>query len=143
MSAEDDSPCRAAMNVLLCGGLAGVITWTSIFPLDVIKTRVQSQSLPITTSVENRPLLTQQGHTERNVVGNRLNAFQITKLAYREEGLGVFFRGLGVCSIRAFIVNAVQVCFTVHHGIRIANLSSGQCMNGQCVLCAPYKKHPT
>ncbi|MCJ1421659.1 hypothetical protein MMC32_008025 [Xylographa parallela] len=59
-------------------------------------------------SEEHHPLLTQQGRAERNVAGTRLDAFQITKLAYREEGVGVFFRGLGVCSMRAFIVNAVQ-----------------------------------
>lgn len=33
---------------------------------------------------------------------------QIARQAYREEGLSVFFRGLGVCSFRAFFVNAVQ-----------------------------------
>jgi len=32
----------------------------------------------------------------------------MARIAYREEGLAVFFRGLGVCSVRAFIVNAVQ-----------------------------------
>ena len=117
MSAEDDSQRRAAMNVLLCGGLAGVVTWASIFPLDVIKTRVQSQSIPLMTSVEHRPLLTPQGAAEAIAVGTRLNAFQITKLAYREKGVGVFFRGLGVCSIRAFIVNAVQVRSAVYQSI--------------------------
>jgi solute carrier family 25 carnitine/acylcarnitine transporter 20/29 len=33
----------AAARVLLCGGLAGVLSWASIFPLDVVKTRVQTQ----------------------------------------------------------------------------------------------------
>ena len=32
----------------------------------------------------------------------------ITLATYREGGLGIFFRGLGVCSVRAFVVNAVQ-----------------------------------
>jgi len=27
---------------------------------------------------------------------------------YQTEGLSAFFRGLGICSVRAFIVNAVQ-----------------------------------
>lgn len=27
---------------------------------------------------------------------------------YRNEGIAPFFRGLGICSVRAFIVNAVQ-----------------------------------
>lgn len=38
----------------------------------------------------------------------RLGAWQMTKHLYRTEGLPVFFRGLGICSVRAFIVNAVQ-----------------------------------
>ena len=38
----------------------------------------------------------------------RLGAVHIAREAYQKEGLAVFFRGLGVCSVRAFIVNAVQ-----------------------------------
>jgi solute carrier family 25 carnitine/acylcarnitine transporter 20/29 len=32
----------------------------------------------------------------------------MARQTYRNEGAGVFFRGLGVCSVRAFIVNAAQ-----------------------------------
>ncbi|PNS20567.1 Solute carrier family 25 member 45 [Sphaceloma murrayae] len=91
------------MSILLCGGVAGLVTWTSIFPLDVIKTRVQTQGLsshpvsPVTeaTSMLRRPQV-------------RLTAIQMARRAYTDEGVSVFFRGLGVCSARAFIVNAVQ-----------------------------------
>lgn len=38
----------------------------------------------------------------------RLGAWAVAKEAYREGGSRVFFRGLTVCSVRAFIVNAVQ-----------------------------------
>jgi solute carrier family 25 carnitine/acylcarnitine transporter 20/29 len=38
----------------------------------------------------------------------RLGAVEVARNAYRSEGPGVFFRGLTVCSIRAFIVNAAQ-----------------------------------
>ncbi|KAI0122087.1 solute carrier family 25 member 45 [Daldinia grandis] len=88
-----------AAKVLLCGGLAGIVTWVSIFPLDVIKTRVQEQASD-TTKI---PLLNSSLSTQR-----RLGATEIARAAYREEGIRVFFRGLTVCSIRAFIVNAVQ-----------------------------------
>ena len=117
MSCKDESERRAAVDVLLCGGLAGVITWASIFPLDVIKTRLQSQPNIGTTSSENRPLLMSQEYAERGTYGTRINALKIAKLAYRDGGFGVFFRGLGVCSIRAFIVNAAQVCFDAYDGI--------------------------
>jgi solute carrier family 25 carnitine/acylcarnitine transporter 20/29 len=32
----------------------------------------------------------------------------VARNAYRTEGPSVFFRGLAVCSVRAFIVNAAQ-----------------------------------
>jgi solute carrier family 25 carnitine/acylcarnitine transporter 20/29 len=88
------------MNILLCGGVAGVVTWGSVFPLDMIKTRLQAQTIG------------DHGHlTETQaLLGRRtLSSFQIAKETYRAEGVKAFYRGLGVCSVRAFIVNAVQV----------------------------------
>jgi len=101
---ERGSDAQEAAKVLLCGGLAGVVTWASIFPLDVIKTRVQTQILADSTTT---PLLGTDGVTERTQ-RRRLGAIVVARNAYRTEGSGVFFRGLGVCSIRAFIVNAAQ-----------------------------------
>ena len=102
MSSENDDAHQVAMKVLLCGGIAGIATWASVFPLDVIKTRLQAQTAG--TYLEGRPLSSQ---------GNRqaLNTFEITRETYRAEGMKAFYRGLGVCSVRAFIVNAVQVRF--------------------------------
>lgn len=98
---------QEAAKVLLCGGLAGVVTWASIFPLDVIKTRVQTQPLPtLQAGGENSPLLGDETGTGGE--GRRKGAIEIAKTAYRTEGAGVFFKGLTVCSIRAFMVNAVQ-----------------------------------
>lgn len=110
---QETAFAQDATKVLLCGGLAGVVTWASIFPLDVIKTRVQTQIFgPATT-----PLL-DSGVTRQR----RLGAVDIARNAYREEGLGVFFRGLTICSVRAFFVNAVQwaayewIMFELGHG---------------------------
>ncbi|OAG16919.1 mitochondrial carrier [Alternaria alternata] len=102
-SSPDDSDRETAMKVLLCGGLAGVITWASIFPLDVIKTRVQTQVLhaPVQHGEQSSLLGAETPRT-------RLSSVEIARQAYRTEGAGVFFRGLGICSIRAFVVNAVQ-----------------------------------
>lgn len=89
-----------ALKVLLCGGIAGVATWASVFPLDMIKTRLQAQTIDV--HAEQQPLL-------RSPRKKTLNTFEIAREAYRTEGVKVFYRGLGVCSLRAFIVNAVQV----------------------------------
>ncbi|KAI1869730.1 uncharacterized protein JN550_005711 [Neoarthrinium moseri] len=96
---KEPSLAQDAAKVLLCGGLAGVVTWASIFPLDVIKTRVQAQTL----DPEARPLIENPRKPYR-----RLGAVEITKEAYKEGGARVFFRGLTICSIRAFAVNAIQ-----------------------------------
>lgn len=94
-----------AARVLLCGGIAGIVTWASIFPLDVIKTRVQAQVYgPSPTTGEGSSLLRNPDSTSTK----RLGAIEIAKQTYRDGGFKVFFRGLTVCSVRAFIVNAVQ-----------------------------------
>ncbi|KAI8953291.1 mitochondrial carrier [Xylaria longipes] len=87
---------REAAKVLLCGGIAGVVTWASVYPLDVIKTRVQGQ---VSLDTAATPLLG---------TAKRKGAIQIFKEVYREEGMRAFFRGFGSCSLRAFIVNAAQ-----------------------------------
>ena len=103
---EMGSSGQEAAKVLLCGGLAGVVTWASVFPLDVIKTRVQTQVLG--SGGENAALLRSSNGVEGTTQQKRLGATEIARNAYRNEGIGVFFRGLGICSVRAFVVNAVQ-----------------------------------
>lgn len=108
MTTENETAHQTAMKVLLCGGIAGIITWASVFPLDVVKTKLQAQRLDhLRTAVpsDTRPLLASSVEH-----GRPLTSLEIAKRAYRAEGLKTFYRGLGVCSLRAFIVNAVQVC---------------------------------
>ncbi|KAI6377119.1 hypothetical protein MCOR25_002616 [Pyricularia grisea] len=131
----DDFMSSEAARVLLAGGLAGVVTWASVFPLDTVKTRVQAQQITATPGLGTAGVAAVQGvvGTERTAllstaagegrVGQgvsraeaqkapqqqrRLGAVEIATQAYREGGVSVFFRGLGVCSLRAFIVNAAQ-----------------------------------
>ncbi|KAJ6090247.1 hypothetical protein N7486_009062 [Penicillium sp. IBT 16267x] len=106
MTTGNETSNQAAMKVLLCGGIAGIVTWGSVFPLDMIKTRLQAQTMHDVHDVHTLP-----GSAERQPLvrpHQTLTTFQIAKEAYRAEGLRPFYRGLGVCSIRAFIVNAVQ-----------------------------------
>jgi len=101
---KSSSSGQEAAKVLFCGGLAGVVTWASIFPLDVIKTRVQTQLVNGTAASEATPLV----GADSTGNGTRLGAVDVARRAYATEGLGVFFRGLMICSVRAFLVNAVQ-----------------------------------
>lgn len=106
ISGQDGTPSFRfeAPKVLICGGLAGIATWASVFPLDVIKTRVQTQAMGF--AAEASTLLDHDHRQSRE--RKRAGAWQISKDAYRTQGMRVFFRGFGVCCIRAFIVNAVQ-----------------------------------
>jgi solute carrier family 25 carnitine/acylcarnitine transporter 20/29 len=106
VGSAEDTARTAGMKILLAGGIAGVVTWASIFPLDVIKTRVQTQPFSAPPP-ETSPLLPMEESAQRKPF-RRKGAVEMARLAYTNEGLGVFFRGLGVCSVRAFVVNAVQ-----------------------------------
>jgi solute carrier family 25 carnitine/acylcarnitine transporter 20/29 len=116
-TSEEDTPRVAGAKILLAGGVAGIVTWASIFPLDVVKTRVQTQSftlpstLPAATSPapsEHQGLLSNEAPAKPNALHRRKGAVEMARLIYQNEGMAVFFRGLGICSVRAFVVNAVQ-----------------------------------
>ncbi|KAK9452762.1 mitochondrial carrier domain-containing protein [Dipodascopsis uninucleata] len=76
---------NSSLIVLLAGGLAGCFSWASIFPLDSIKTRYQTDAT---------------------------NAYSSTlacaRTMYNSQGPCVFFHGFIPTMTRAFIVNAVQ-----------------------------------
>jgi len=125
MMTQDESSHEAALKVLFCGGIAGIVTWGSVFPLDMIKTRLQAQMMhdhSLAGPSEGRSLLRPTRQT--------LNTFQIAREVYRAEGIQTFYRGLGVCSIRAFVVNAVQVRLPNPHISSKANYNSGRHTNG-------------
>lgn len=96
-AADTASGRRETSKVLLCGGIAGIATWASVFPLDVIKSRLQTQQYPTSA-------LAYRGIASRK----RSGAWHVAKDTYREGGIRPFFRGLSVCSVRAFLVNAIQ-----------------------------------
>lgn len=84
-SAEASS---SSWGTLMAGGVAGSVTWFSIYPLDVIKSNVQTSSLPASTST-----------------------WGVAMALLRERGPLFFYRGLGVTIARAFPVNAVTFYF--------------------------------
>lgn len=78
----------------------------------MIKTRLQIYNVNHSTTTDSQPLLNQQQQPTRP------STFSIARSAYQSEGAAVFFRGIGICSARAFIVNAVQwgVCTSYLEG---------------------------
>jgi len=91
-----------AGEVLISGGIAGVITWVSIYPLDVIKTRLQTQPY---WSAERQGLL----HSSSVGSHHEQSSLSVARGIWQTSGVRGFYRGVGICSLRAFIVNAVQV----------------------------------
>lgn len=97
------SPTTA--DVLISGGIAGVVTWVSIYPLDVVKTRLQTQP---SGSPEQQGLLRTNG--DSLAPKSAKTSLVVAREIWQDSGLRGFYRGIGICSLRAFIVNAVQVC---------------------------------
>ncbi|RLN69528.1 hypothetical protein BBJ28_00023529 [Nothophytophthora sp. Chile5] len=74
-------------SMLTAGGLAGVGSWIIAYPMDVLKSSIQ------TLPVDHRP-------------GEHKMAYQARRL-YRLGGLRIFVNGLETAVVRAFPVNAV------------------------------------
>jgi len=74
-------------GILLAGGLGGISYWTSIYPLDVIKSKLQSQSY---------------SPSERLYRG----IIDCASKIWRTEGWRGFWKGYSVCLFRSFPTNA-------------------------------------
>ena len=79
------SPAALALS----GGIAGMVTWASCFPLDVVKSRLQIDG------VDSRP-------EYRGII-------DCFRKSYNAKGWLVFYEGLGVALLRAFPINAVTL----------------------------------
>ncbi|KAE8541409.1 hypothetical protein D1P53_002768 [Cryptococcus gattii VGV] len=74
-------------ELMLAGGIAGVLAWIVTFPIDVFKTRMQSTVWPDSTS--------------NSTAKPKLQSFrQVAADALRKEGWRVMFAGLGPTLIR-------------------------------------------
>ena len=82
--------------ILLSGGLAGSLSWTSVYPIDVIKTHIQL-STPTSSAA-----LSKTGSP---------TFLQMTRSLHAKYGISVFFKGIQTTIIRAFPVNAAVFYF--------------------------------
>jgi len=73
---------------LFAGGIAGMASWITTIPLDVLKTRIQSDD-----------------PSKRTYSGIR----HCLVTSWRADGVRVFWRGLGATCLRAFPTNAVTL----------------------------------
>lgn len=124
---ETEAGKSNAWQLLLAGGTAGVVSWSSIYPIDVVKSRLQMQTMPTSrgssTAVHAHsilPIPTTRNPSEQHHYGTLSSSSNTTSnfrpyssikdcaiRSYQAEGISVFFRGLGPAVLRAFPVNAV------------------------------------
>ncbi|KAI2513824.1 hypothetical protein MHU86_607 [Fragilaria crotonensis] len=69
------------------GGVSGSVTWIMIYPVDVIKTRIQTAPI--------------------NTPSSELTMAHVGRALVQQHGWKVMFRGLGVTLMRAFPVNGI------------------------------------
>ena len=72
----------APWQQLVAGGIGGIATWVVSYPMDVIKSRIQTDS------------------SYRGI-------WHCAATSYKAEGMSVFFKGLETTIVRAFPVNAI------------------------------------
>jgi len=78
----------SGLTLLTCGALGGLGMWITCYPLDVVKSRMQADSLDPTKAKYSSSLA-------------------CYRYIYTSEGLRGFYRGLAPCLVRAFPVNAI------------------------------------
>ena len=71
----------------IAGGLSGCFTWAMVYPIDVIKTRIQTG-----------PIDVGRDHKTRQIIS-------VASKTFKEVGFRGLFRGLSVTLLRAFPVN--------------------------------------
>jgi hypothetical protein len=82
------------MAPMICGAISGMACWIPVYPIDVVKTRMQN--------TKGRP-----SASEKSANGNSVSAMDVAIVIYKTEGIGAFFKGLGLLLLRAAVSNGV------------------------------------
>lgn len=75
------------MASIMAGGVAGSLSWAVVYPVDLVKSRIQA--LPLTATSAERAFL------------------NIAERVVKQQGWASLYRGLGITVLRAFPVNGI------------------------------------
>lgn len=99
---------------IIAGGIAGSLSWAIIYPLDLIKTRIQSLSPTTTTTLltgcssgRAAAAATQRSSYYHLIKTEQIMIHSITTGIINQHGWKALYSGFGITVLRAFPVNAV------------------------------------
>jgi len=78
------------LSSILAGGVSGSFSWSVVYPLDYIKSRIQA--IPLSTTTISR---------------TELSIWSVAKNTIQQQGWKSLYRGLGITVLRAFPVNGI------------------------------------
>ena len=99
------------LPMLVAGGVAGVLSWLSCYPVDVVKSVIQTESA-----------VAGGGGVGGGGGSGGVGMWSVTKRLYAEGGVGRFFRGVSPCLLRAVPVNAVTFVVYEHSQLLLQRL---------------------
>lgn len=107
---EIDSEARSTpwSILFLAAAMAGIAGWVATFPMDVIKTRMQSTDITIVDPGAQRQRFSDPHNPYRTILSTLAHS-------YRSEGYRMFFRGLVPTLIRSVPVNIAT--FSVYESV--------------------------
>ena len=100
------------LPMLAAGGIAGCLSWLSCYPLDVIKSVIQTETAVAGVA---------GGSGGSSGIGGS-SMWDVTKRLYAEGGVGRFFRGVSPCLLRSVPVNAVTFVVYEHSQLLLQKL---------------------
>ena len=88
------------MASMVCGAISGMACWIPVYPIDVVKTRMQNTKGG--PSAGGKYVSATDGGGER-----RRSSLDVATVMYKSEGIGAFFNGIGILLLRAAVSNGV------------------------------------
>ena len=97
-----------ALKTLLAGGVAGCAFWGFTYPIDVVKSTVQSDNTVTVAAPASRTGGAMDAAAESGSAGGRryAGALDAARKIYRAQGARGFLQGFWPCILRAFPANA-------------------------------------